>query len=45
VPSTNSIPERALGLGYIRKEALERGAKIEYSGGEARPAKIPFPLQ
>jgi folate-binding protein YgfZ len=45
VPSSNGSPERALGLGYIRKEALERGAKIEYSGGEAWPAKIPFPLQ
>src|SRR5262249_20188607 len=42
VPSINGGSDRLLGLGYIRKEALERGAKIEYSGGEAQPAKIPF---
>ena len=45
VPSINGGSERLLGLGYIRKEALERGAKIEYSGGAAQPAKIPFPLE
>jgi len=43
VPSINGGSERLLGLGYIRKEAVERGLKIEYSGGEARPARIPFP--
>jgi len=45
VPSINGGSDRLLGLGYIRKEALERGAKIQYSGGEAQPAKIPFPLE
>jgi folate-binding protein YgfZ len=45
VPPVNGGSERALGLGYVRKEAVERGAKIEYSGGEAQPAKIPFSLE
>lgn len=44
--SVNRIPaareERPVALGYIRREALERGAKITYAGGEAQPAKVPF---
>jgi aminomethyltransferase len=44
--SVNRIPaahdERPVALGYIRREALERGARITYAGGEAQPAKIPF---
>jgi len=46
--SVNRIPtgngERAVALGYIRREALERGATITYSGGEARPSEVPFSL-
>lgn len=46
--SVNRIPapreERPVALGYIRREALERGAKITYSGGEAQPAKVPFSI-
>ncbi|HJW98682.1 MAG TPA: hypothetical protein VJ453_00885 [Terriglobales bacterium] len=46
--SVNRIPtnngDRPVGLGYIRREALERGAKITYSGGEAKPAEVPFSL-
>jgi folate-binding protein YgfZ len=45
LPPVHGGSERVLGLGYVRKEALERGAKIEYSGGEAQPAKIPFSLE
>jgi aminomethyltransferase len=42
IPSGNG--DRAVALGYIRREALERGAKITYSGGEAKPADVPFSL-
>jgi folate-binding protein YgfZ len=46
--SINRIPtnsgDRFVGLGYIRREALERGSKITYAGGEARPSEIPFSL-
>lgn len=45
VPTVNGGSERVLGLGYIRKEALEGGAKIQYAGGEAQPETIPFPLR
>jgi folate-binding protein YgfZ len=31
-----------LGLGYIRREALDRGAKLQYSGGIALPISLPF---
>jgi aminomethyltransferase len=31
-----------LGLGYIRREALERGGRIAYAGGEALPVPTPF---
>jgi folate-binding protein YgfZ len=44
VPAVNSSVERVLGLGYIRKEALDGGAKIQYAGGEAQPVEIPFPV-
>ena len=33
-----------LALGYIRREALERGAPVHYPGGTATPAKLPFSL-
>ena len=46
--SVSRIPaareERPVALGYIRREALERGAKITYPGGEAQPAKVPFSI-
>jgi folate-binding protein YgfZ len=31
-----------LGLGYIRREALDRGAALLYAGGVAVPASLPF---
>jgi aminomethyltransferase len=31
-----------MALGYIRREALERGEAISYSAGEAKPVAIPF---
>lgn len=46
ITSVNRIPsqdgERAVALGYVRREALERGAKITYSGGEAKPVEVPI---
>lgn len=42
IPTNNG--DRSVALGYIRREALERGAKITYPGGEARPAEVPFSL-
>lgn len=33
-----------LALGYIRREALDRGATITYPGGTATPASLPFQL-
>ena len=33
-----------LALGYIRREILDRGAKISYEGGTAVPATLPFPI-
>src|SRR5438270_10467848 len=42
IPTQNG--ERAVALGYIRREALERGTKITYSGGEAQPSEVPFSL-
>jgi len=48
ITSANRIPtqhgERPVALGYIRREALERGAKITYAGGEAKPVEVPFSL-
>jgi folate-binding protein YgfZ len=31
-----------LGLGYVRREALDRGIPIVYSGGAALPVSLPF---
>jgi folate-binding protein YgfZ len=31
-----------LALGYIRREALDRGLPLHYSGGEASPITVPF---
>jgi aminomethyltransferase len=33
-----------LALGYIRREAVERGAAITYPGGTATPSALPFQL-
>jgi aminomethyltransferase len=48
ITSVGSIPthngDRSVALGYIRREALERQARITYSGGEAKPSQIPFSL-
>jgi folate-binding protein YgfZ len=32
-----------LGLGYVRREAIDRGATFHYSGGVAIPVSLPFP--
>lgn len=42
IPTSNG--DRSVALGYIRREALERGAKITYPGGEAKPSEVPFSL-
>jgi aminomethyltransferase len=48
ITSVNRIPtkngECSVALGYIRRETLERGGKITYSGGEAKPVEVPFSL-
>ena len=36
--------EEVLALGYIRREALESGAKITYPGGEAKAAESPVSM-
>src|SRR5579859_2765322 len=40
IPTHNG--DRSVALGYIRREALERQARITYSGGEAKPSPVPF---
>jgi folate-binding protein YgfZ len=37
-----STEQTQLGLGYIRREALERNLPLQYSGGIAVPVSIPF---
>jgi folate-binding protein YgfZ len=32
-----------IALGYIRREALDRNASIQYAGGTATPSALPFP--
>jgi len=48
ITSVNRIPgqngDRGVALGYVRREALERGVKITYPGGEARPVEVPISL-
>jgi aminomethyltransferase len=48
ITSVNRIPsergEEAFALGYIRREAIESGARITYPGGEARPAESPVTM-
>lgn len=41
---SSSNGDRAVALGYIRRETLERGTRITYAGGEAKPAEVPFSL-
>ena len=36
--------EEMLALGYVRREAVESGAKITYPGGEAKPAESPVSM-
>ena len=41
------LPQRGtvqLALGYIRREALDRGLKLEYPGGIATPIAMPYPI-
>jgi folate-binding protein YgfZ len=33
-----------LALGYIRREALDRGAALHYDGGTATPTALPYPI-
>ena len=42
VPIDNG--EQLIALGYIRREALESGAKITYPGGEAKLVDAPVPI-
>jgi aminomethyltransferase len=35
---------KQIALGYIRREALDRGATILYAGGRAIPNPLPFPI-
>jgi aminomethyltransferase len=42
IPSSDG--DHTVALGYIRREALARGTKITYAGGEAQPADVPFSL-
>jgi folate-binding protein YgfZ len=49
ITSVNRLPvrggEQPVALGYIRREALDRGGALSYPGGEAQPAEVPFALQ
>jgi folate-binding protein YgfZ len=40
--STNGDRTVQLGLGYIRREALERSLPLQYPGGTATPVSLPF---
>jgi folate-binding protein YgfZ len=48
ITSVNRIPglsgELVVALGYVRREALEQGAKITYARGEAKPSETPVPI-
>jgi aminomethyltransferase len=39
---TNNGSTAQLGLGYVRREALDRGITINYTGGVAVPVSLPF---
>ena len=41
------LPQRGtvqLALGYLRREALDRGLTLEYPGGIAAPVDLPYPI-
>jgi aminomethyltransferase len=41
------LPQRGrvqLALGYVRREALDRGLTLEYPGGIATPIALPYPI-
>ena len=42
--SVARIGSAQLALGYIRREALDRGLTLSYPGGTATPTPTPFPL-
>ena len=42
--SPNSTEPLQLALGYIRREALDRGLPLDYPGGIARPVALPIAL-
>ncbi len=42
IPLPGSAAPAQLALGYIRREALERGLLLHYPGGTATPAALPF---
>jgi folate-binding protein YgfZ len=42
--SVTSVNSQQIALGYIRREALDRGASITYPGGTAVPSALPFQL-
>ena len=42
--SVTTINSQQIALGYIRREALDRGAGISYPGGSATPVTLPFQL-
>lgn len=39
-----ATPYGNFALGYIRREALDRGESIQYPGGTAIPSTLPFPI-
>jgi len=42
IPLPDTAAATQIGLGYIRREALDRGLAITYSGGIAVPVSLPF---
>jgi aminomethyltransferase len=42
--SVTTIGGQMLALGYLRREARDRGALIQYPGGTATPSEVPFSL-
>ena len=40
--SVAQLPGGLLGLGYVRRDAAERGGELRYAGGLARSAPLPF---
>ncbi|WP_158943649.1 folate-binding protein YgfZ [Granulicella sp. S190] len=44
IPLPGETATRYFGLGYVRREALDRGSAIVYPGGVALPVSLPFSL-